>query len=290
MSIKIAKKLFQFSLKTSKTNLDKKHSYIVDSIKDVDFNKFLKSYRNWENQNDCEAPFQFNFYSFESFGYFNYLKYLLGNIKGNLLYGFNLRKFFFDDIKIIKLLNGFDILEKCPIHKTPGNNIAYFLNKRISANVRWLRYVYFTAVIRSENIISNKKQTILDIGSYYGGFQYVIKKIYPNSKHILVDFPHQLARSAIFLGKSFPKAKIHAIYDKQSLEKYFTDDYINHDFILLSNEVFIDFSKRFSSLNYKLDLLTNFYSLGEMSRKNFNSYLNSEILKNTNKLYILERF
>ena len=214
MSIKIAKELWHISKKTSTYNLDKKHSYIVNSAKLFDFETLLKRYRNWENQNDAEAPFQFNFYSFQSFGYLNYLKYILAVLKRNLIYGFNQKAFFFDDIKIIKLLNGFDILEKCPVHKSPGNNIAYFLNKKISANVRWLRYIYFTSVIRKENVISNSNQTILDIGSFYGGFQYVMKKIFPNSKHILVDFPHQLARSAVFLGKSFPKAKIHGIYDK----------------------------------------------------------------------------
>ncbi|MAR25862.1 MAG: hypothetical protein CMC50_00310 [Flavobacteriaceae bacterium] len=290
MSIKIAKKLWQISKKTKTHNLDKKHSHIVDSAKNFEFDKFLNSYRNWEKQNDQEAPFQFNFYSFKSFGYFNYLRYFLGILKGNLLYGFNQRNYFFDDIKIIKLLNGFDILEKCPVHKSPGNNIAYFLNKNISANVRWLRYIYFATVIRNEDVISNANQTILDIGSYYGGFQYVIKKIFPNSKHILVDFPHQLARSAIFLGKSFPEAKIHGIYDKHSLEKYFNNNYINHDFVLLSTEYYNDFSERYTSLNYKLDLLTNFYSFGEISKNNFDSYFNSKILKNSNKLYFCNRY
>ena len=290
MSIKIAKEFWQISKKTNTFNLDKKHSYIVDAAKNFEFDRFLKSYRNWENQNDCEAPFQFNFYSFRSFGFLNYLRYLIAVLKGNLIYGINQRRYFFDDIKIIKLLNGFDILEKCPVHQSPGNNIAYFLNKRVSANVRWLRYIYFTSVIRKENVISNANQTILDVGSYYGGFQYVMKKIYPNSKHILVDFPHQLARSAIFLGESFPEAKINGIYDKKSLDDYFNDNCMNNDFLLLSTDFFNDFSERYSSLDYKLDLLTNFYSFGEISKNNFNSYFNSKILRNSNKLYFCNRY
>lgn len=290
MSIKIAKKLWQISKNTSTYNLDKKHAYIVDSAKNFEFDKLLKSYRNWENQNDAEAPLQFNFYSFKSFGYLNYLRYLLAVFKKNLIFGFNQKNFFFDDIQIIKLLNGFDILEKCPVHKSPGNNIAYFLDKKISANVRWLRYIYFTSVIRKENIISNGNQTILDIGSYYGGFQHVMKKTFPNSKHICVDFPHQLSRSAIFLSKSFPKAKIHGIYDQETFNNYFNFNYINYDFILLSIEYFNDFSERYSSLNYKLDLLTNFYSFGEMTKNDFNLYLNSKILKNSKKLYFCNRY
>ena len=54
-------------------------------------------------------------------------------------------------------------------------------------------------------------------------FQYVAKKTFPNSKHILVDFPHQLCRSAIFLGYSFPESQIFSIHDQETLEEYFSD-------------------------------------------------------------------
>ena len=60
--------------------------------------------------------------------------------------------------------------------------------------------------------------------------------------------------------------------------------------ILFSTEYFNNFSERYSSLNYRLDLLTNFCSFGEIPKNNFDNYFNSKILKNSNKLYFCKRY
>ncbi len=291
MSFDIAKKLYYVSLKTKTNDLDKKHSQIVSGAKELKFSQILKNFRNWELQSDSGIPFQVNFYNFKSFGVLRYLKFLASKMFKFLKYGCDEVDYFFDDISIIKLLGGFDILEKCPVHMTPGKNLAYFFNKKISGNVRWLRYIYFVSVIR--NFFKDKKEPelILDLGSFYGGFQYVMKKIFPNCAQILVDFPHQLSRSAIFLKRSFPQSSIFAIYDDKTFDLFFDlDKETKFEFILLSTDFYEKFSNKFTENNQRIDLFTNFYSLGEMPNKYFKSYLKSNILKNSNYIYFCNRY
>ena len=42
--------------------------------------------------------------------------------------------------------------------------------------------------------------------------------------------------------------------------------------------------------NIKADLITNFFSFGEMQRETFNRYFNSEIINNCSYLYLINRF
>ncbi len=291
MSFDIAKKLYYISLKTKTNDLDKKHSQIVSGAKELKFSQILNDFRNWDLQSDSGIPFQVNFYNFKSFGVIRYVKFLATKIRKFIRYGCDEVDYFFDDIYIIKLLKGFDILEKCPVHKTPGNNLAYFLNDKVSGNVRWLRYIYFVSVVR--NFFKDKKEPefLLDLGSFYGGFQYVMKKVFPKCSQILVDFPHQLSRSAIFLKESFPESSIFAIYDELSFNLFFElDNTSKNDFVLLSTDYYERFSEKFTETNQRIDLFTNFYSLGEMPKKYFKSYLNSKIIQNSNYVYFCNRY
>ena len=289
MKTGIAKQLWDISLSTDISNLDKKHKTINNRAKEISFEKLKRNYRSWEMQSDCDIPFQFNFYSLRSYGLTKYIKYLLAISKNNFIYGMNNSTSFYEDLEIIKLLDGYDILEKCPVHKTPGNTTAFFVSKTVSANPRWLRYIYFSAIVRKYCQFKKDSPVILDIGSFYGGFQYVIKNLIPKSKHILVDFPHQLARSALFLGESFPNSKIYSIHDENSLKKYFSSDLNNkYDFLLLTTDFFHKFSDKYSYAN--VDLLTNFFSLGEMKEYDFRRYIESKILLNSNQIYFCNRF
>lgn len=293
MSLKLAKELWNISLDTKTEILDKKHFGIVENAKKVKFANFSQNFRNWDSQSDSGIPFQLNIYNFRSYGTLKYIKYILSKLKNLLVHRCDEVDYFHDDISIIKLINGYDILEKCPVHKSPGNNLAYFFNKNVSANVRWLRYIYFTAVIRNYINFKKDQKFFLDIGSYYGGFQYIIKHIFPNSKQVLVDFPHQLARSAIFLNKSFPKAKILAIYNKETLDKFFNKKQllnVEFDFLLLSIDFFDEFSENFFKNGKKIDLVTNFYSLGEMPKVYFKKYLDSKIVKKSGFVYFCNRY
>ena len=289
MNIEIAKQLWEISLTTATNDLDLKHKSILNKAKQISFEKVKRNFRYWEMQNDMEVPLQFNFYSLRFYGFTKYLKNLLSKIKNNIIYGVNNCSSFYEDLEIIKLLDGYDILEKCPVHKSPGNTTAFFINKTVSANPRWLRYIYFSSIVRKYCEFKNDSPVILDIGSFYGGFQYVIKNLIPKSKHILVDFPHQLARSALFLGDSFPGSKIYSIHDKNTFQKFFSNDLNNkYDFLLLTTDYFHEFSDKYSYSN--IDLLTNFFSLGEMKKNDFKKYLESKIVLNSNQIYFCNRF
>ncbi len=291
MTLKIARKLYETALETITDDLDDKHSQIVSGAKKLSFSKFLKDFRNWDLQSDSGIPFQVNLYNFKSYGNFRYLKYLISKIIKFIIYRYDEIDYFFDDISIIKLLDGFDILEQCPVHKSPGNNLAFFIKKNVSANVRWLRYIYFTNVVRNYFMYREKPQLIMDIGSFYGGFQYVLKNIFPESSHILVDFPHQLSRAAIFLSKAFPNCRIFSIYDQKTFEIFFRNYNEKYfDFLLLSTDFYTRFSNEFSKKNKKVDLSTNFYSLGEMPKKYFRTYLDSAILKESKNIYFCNRY
>ena len=291
MNLDVAKKLWYLSLQTETNDLDTKHAKIVGSVKDRSFDSFYKEFRNWSKQDDCGIPFQLNFYNLKSYGFLKYLKYILSKLKLNLLHFQDPDSYFFDDLKLIKLLKGYDILKNNPVHKTPGNNLAYFITNNSSANIRWLRYIYFATVMRNTFQNISEFKFILDIGSYYGGLQYVIKNMIPKCTQILVDFPHQLARSAIFLSKSFPNSKIYSIHDNETLNQYFyQNSNLKFDFILLTTDQYHKFSKIFNNKKLSLDLLTNFYSLGEMSQSHFKSYINSDILKNSKRIYFCNRY
>lgn len=291
MSDFLVKKLWESSLETNSSIFDQKHNKIINAAKKYDFKKFKKNFRNWSLHDDGGAPYQFNFYSLKSYGFLKFLKYSTGISLSNFLYGFNQRNFFFDDLEILKLINSFDILERCPVHKTPGNNIAFFINNKVSTNIRWSRYIYFAGILR--NFFKGRRfpETIVDIGSFYGGFQYVIKTIFPHSRHILIDFPHQLARSLIFLKESFPNSNFYAIYDDNSFEAYFKnclED--NYDFLFLSTNFYQKFSEMYNKNKIKVDLVSNFYSFGEMAKDNFDIYMNSSLIKNSKNLYFCNRY
>ena len=291
MDLSISRKLWEISLETNIKNLDKKHAKIVSNAKQLEYEKFILNFRNWSSQSDCGVPFQVNFYSMKSYGFLKYCKYLLSKIRSNFIHKFDESNYFFDDLSIIKLLNGLDILQKCPLHLTPGNNLAFFINKDVSANVRWLRYIYFATIIRKYFGNINNEICFLDIGSYYGGLQYVLKKVYPYSSQILVDFPHQLSRAAYFLGSSFPDAKIYAIYDNSSLENFFRLYILKKfDFILVTTDLYNEFSDLYTEKKYSIDFLTNFYSLGEMPNDSFYGYLKSKIMMNSKMIYFCNRY
>ena len=288
----IIKNLWEAQFHTVNKNIDKKHQSITNDAKKIKFEKFLKKYRNWHRHDDIGSPYQFNFYSLKKHGFLNFLKYTLQVNFFNFPYTSTSkqRNFFFDDLEIIKLINSYDILVNCPVHQSPGNNIAYFINKDISANVRWLRYIYFTGVLRNYFKDIENPKFIVDIGSFYGGFQYVMKKTFSKSKNVLVDFPHQLARSAIFLTKAFPESKIFAIYNQQTLNQYYENANKDYDFLFITNEKFNEFSERFDFTLQKIDLVTNFASLGEMNKESFKMYIDSKIMNNSKTTYFYNRY
>ena len=267
-------------------DLDDKHKKNLKTFNQIYQNNlvlYAKNIINWEGQTDLGAPWQISSFHIKKFGVINNLINLLKTIKRKI-YGVDFDKnVFFDDYEILKINNGIDLLKKYPVHKFPLEKNIYFFNRKemISANYRWLRYIYLSNQIIKKKIINNNS-VWLDVGSYYGGIQSILKSEFPNLKLVLCDFNHQLCRSYVNLFQQFPDCR--HILPNESINLENLDKIENGSIIYLPANNF----KKF--VNWKIDLLTNFFSFGEMKRSTFMEYFKN--IKNTqiNYIYLVNRF
>ena len=154
-----------------------------------------------------------------------------------------------------------------------------FLKKNIAITPRWSRYLYIANKLKRDLLNNNSRW--VDIGSYYGGIQSIIKKIYPEITMYMVDFNHQLLRSYVFLKSIFPENN-HLIINSKNKN--------NINDISKGTIVYIN-SSDFSYLEQSgYDLVTNFFSFGEMQNDEFNEFYNSNILNNSKNIYLCNRF
>jgi putative sugar O-methyltransferase len=262
-------------------NIDAKHVAIVQNAY-KQFNKSItsKNFRNWGDQSDLHAPAQITFDMLRIHGYYyvivRYFYRKLFQPRGERISLSSVM----DDIDIIKNSGGGGVLKDNPIHKTPGVGNFYQFNG-YSVNARWLRYIYLLSVIRKQNLLSDGEVWV-DIGSYYGGLQGMIKKYYPNSRIVLVDFHHQLCRSFVYLKSLYPDA-IH-IFPNQLKE------YKDLNSLPEGSISYIPANKFSVIANNKVHLATNFFSFGEMKREVFSDYINSNIFSKSKTSYIVNRF
>lgn len=259
--------------------IDKKHKRIVNAANKIiskDKKKFLKHFKNWEMQTDMDSPPQISLDHLKILGL---KKFIIICIK-KLLFFKNISKKneFFDDLKIIEMSNALDLLKKNPVHLTPGCDNFYKFEKNYSTNTRWNRYAYIAGKIINQNLLLDNN-VHLDIGSYYGGLQSFLKKKYPNANYVMVDFPHQLLRSYIFLNILYPKSE--HIINEELKSKNLPD--LKGSFIYIPTTNFNLLEK----INF--DLVTNFYSFGEMKREEFLNYFNSKSITNSKIIYMVNR-
>ena len=186
-------------------NIDNKHSKILNDANKTINNLTIDNFRNWKNQNDIGLKYPMTCMSKNFLGLKTnkFLNYFVKIIKKRITHIFEYSSML-DDIQIIKSLGGEKILNENPQNKTPGAS-KYRLVEGYSVTTRWLRYLYILNQINRFKLLEND-QVWLDIGSYYGGLQGLVKKYYPDLKLIMVDFNHQLLRSYIYLKKMFPNA------------------------------------------------------------------------------------
>lgn len=260
--------------------LDDKHIKIVNNANTLIKNNksyFIKNFRDWSDQNDLDSPIQLTFLHLKKFG----LYFLFIFLKKIILFWKHIHftRSFYDDLRIIEKVNGAQLIKENPVHLTPGVKNFYKIFGG-TTNYRWNRYAYLSSRILSLKLL-NEGDTWVDIGSYYGGLQSFIKKRFKSNNFILVDFHHQLLRSFIFLKKLFPESK-HIL----------PDEIANNIDLKNTNDTFFylpvsQFSK-ISNLNVKL--VTNFFSFGEMKKSNFSEYISSSLVKNSVYLYFVNRF
>ena len=186
-------------------SIDNKHQLIVEeAYKQLNINNNKFSFRSWKAQTDLDIPAQF------SLNYFKYqklprsiFKYIFRKIFKRTEDYF-LRNLIKDEVEIINLLNGGQLLIDNPVHLSPGVQDVYNIGKT-SVNLRWMRYIYILNNILQKNLLPDNG-VWADIGSFYGGAQGLVKKYKPNSKLILIDFNHQLCRSYLYLSQLYPEA------------------------------------------------------------------------------------
>lgn len=262
--------------------IDEKHSQIINKFKEKykdNLDLYLKDLINWEGQTNLGAPFQFSFQNIKYQNFSQMFKNLLKFLFQNKLKNYFDKVSFFDDIEIIKNNGGINILKDMPVHKLIDTKDLYFIDNEVSSNNRWNRYIYLASQFKKHNLINSENFNWLDIGSYYGGLQIILKKYYKNSNFYLLDFNHQLCRSYVCLKSIYPDSK-HILPDNISSQQ----GDIKNAFFYVPVDKFYKLDK----INF--DLVSNFFSFGEMTREGLESYLKSKIILNAKKLYLVNRF
>lgn len=206
------------------------------------------------------------------------------NIK-NLFYGGRrgIRRLLKEIFLSLKEQGHGELLKKYPCN--PCGNPNIFKYKGCGYTYRWIKHIHSLGLFK-KNLEGRLKDgfTMLDIGSSYGIFSYLLKNEFKNSHHTLLDFPEQLILAYYFLGTCFPDAKIAGYKELSNIDKIDRDFIEQYDFILLP----WFFYKKLAPES--IDLTTNFASLGEMKREWFDYYLKSEPFLSTKYLFTANRF
>ena len=263
-------------------NIDKKHENIIKSAyqqfsQDLD----IDSIKNWAKQSDMSIPRQLSFLQIKHRGLFKAIVVYFGKLILRREEDRLIKSTILDDVAIIKSReNGSELFTENPVLLTPGSNLFYEY-ENTTVTMRWLRYLYAIQQIQSNNLL-NGNQIWVDVGSYYGGMAGLIKKYLPEVRIVLVDFHHQLCRSYVYLSELYP-----------DVEHIFPNDISQYkDLNNLSSGaiLYVPASEYEVIQNSKVDLFTNSFSLGEMRRVVFDSYINSPLYQNAKNVFLINRF
>jgi len=262
-------------------DLDEKHAKIVgaayEQLKDLE--RASRNFRSWSAQSDMTVPGQLSWAGIKANGLsLSLAKYIYAKTLKRSAYeavGASIA----DDIAVLKMVGGSDLLRENPVHLTPGARDFYFVEKT-SVSTRWLRYLYLLRQIQAKELLPEAGLWV-DVGSYYGGLQGLVRKYHPKVRMVLVDFHHQLCRSYVYLKTLYPDAEhvfpdqISAFQDLDSLPPGTIAYLPARSFDLISE--------------HHADLVSNFFSLGEMRRSVFESYYSSRMFRSSSRSYIVNR-
>ena len=258
-------------------NIDNKHTdhlkKAYDKLNELDELNF----RNWSCQSDIILNNQVNINN----GLINGI--LKPKIRQILLKISDIKFFesLKDDINIIKSIGGESLLTENPVDITPGSG-SFVEIDGYKTNYRWLRYLYLTKRILDLNLL-NSDSIWVDIGPFYGGLQGLIKKYQPKCNIILVDFHHQLLRSFIYLSELYPNTN-HILPNQ--IEVIIKDNKFPKDGCIVYCPIqYVNILDKIS----EIDLITNFFSFGEMKRAEFTKYKQSEFFNKSKVIYTVNR-
>ena len=162
-------------------------------------------------------------------------------------------------------------------------NVSYYKKNDLLFTHKWIRHHWLLSLFEKNLAKKKSISIILDIGSNYGLFEYLLKKNYPDKKFIMTDFPEKLAVANFFLKKEFPEAKFLTYKNIKDMEYLDRDIVNNYDFILIPTFYVNKFKKN------SADVLCNFASFNEMENWWFRYYLESDIVNSASYLFTLNR-
>ena len=175
-----------------------------------------------------------------------------------------------------------DLLKSNPTPKT-GNPTLYNKFKTYFTH-RWIRHIWLLSLFNTHLKSKENINVIMDIGSNYGAFSYLLKSNYKKYNFILVDFPEALSTARYFLQKELPDAKIASFKDLKDLKIIDKDFLHQYDFVLVPC-FWIDKIESNS-----VDLVSNFASFNEMNRYWFNKYISSKSFQTSKYIFLMNRF
>ncbi len=192
-------------------------------------------------------------------------------------------KFCEERIDTLEQTGDLELLKKNNLNEI--GNPYYFEHNSLKYNERWtrhLRYLNLASLFLDKK--NEKKLSLIDIGGAYGLFTGIIKNNYPKNNYAVLDFPEQLFLAYYYLSMNFPNSKINLISDAMKLDKIDNNFISSYDFTLLP----INCLEKINPKTF--DVLTNFNSFGEMSKKNFLNYINSDLFKTIKYFFTVNRF
>jgi putative sugar O-methyltransferase len=267
--------------------VDEKHQRIINSAYDLLNAGFtIDQLRNWAGQTDMGVHHRYTSLSGAAIGDTEG-KTGAGRWMGSLgekitarlqhLFGFSMM---LDDISILEMVGGKKFLQENPQSATPGAT-PFPPVKGYSVTPRWIRYLYLLTQIHNRSLLK-PGDVWVDVGSFYGGVQGLVKKYYPQSRIVLVDFHHQLLRSYVYLQTQFPESA-HIMPSE-------IDQYTDLHQLPENAFLYVPVTSFDKIAGMKANLVSNFFSLGEMRREHFEQYMNSSLFRNADKMYLVNRF
>lgn len=265
------------------SDIDNKHTGILFAA----YKKFAEqdgvtwaNFRNWGGQSDLGVPAQLSAKLIRANGLSKpLLRYFYRKVFWRLQDRFVLSSLL-DDINVLSMIGAKSLMRENPVHLTPGATIFYEVDG-VTCNQRWLRYIYLLKRILDSKALEPSGVWV-DVGSYYGGLQGLVKKYLPKSRIVLVDFHHQLCRSFVYLSSLFPDVK-HIMPDE-------VQDFRDFDNLPTGSFMYVPVGD-FNKIEHNTaSLVSNFFSLGEMRRPHFSGYMSSKLFLESELVYLVNRF
>ena len=226
-------------------HIDQDFSYLLESCKEDDVEKFLfflQNFGNWDRYLGIEGQDLIKKYSKNIF----LNKFLSNEIFGGLL---ELWKFFNKDRDLKDL--------EMPMH---GNQIGALIENKFLVVGSFLNHIYAENL---SNYLQNEENKIIELGGGYGKFGYYLLKNKKNYTYIDFDIPETLTLASFYLSKCFPNKKTF-FYGEGKFNKYIEKDY---------DLIFLPPWEVESLDSNSVNLAININSLGEMDPQTAQNYL-----------------